>query len=191
MTSGARLPSAAAIEPASGSSTWSRIRSNGCRAWAAGSRQVWWTYSAAPWSISHRRPCQTRRFGLRGRPVDVRDQGVEPDDAGGEVRVEARSRPVGEGAGQEVEAEIGPGLRASSSWISRVRLGRRRAPDRARRGRSRGRAAQGARPISPAISSATSALGPWPAPRNFDDVQAVVVGLDQAGSEPPSRRAVT
>ena len=40
------------------------IRSNGRRACSSGSRQVWWTYSAAPWSISHGRPCQTSRFGL-------------------------------------------------------------------------------------------------------------------------------
>src|SRR5215218_1551904 len=27
---------------------------------------VWWKYSEAPWSMSHRRPCHMRRFGLRG-----------------------------------------------------------------------------------------------------------------------------
>ncbi len=57
-------PSASTIEPAYGSRTWPAIRSNGRRAWSSGSRQVWWTYSAAPWSISHGRPCQTSRFGF-------------------------------------------------------------------------------------------------------------------------------
>ena len=57
--------SAAAIEPAAGSSTWSRIAGKAPRARASGSAP-WNAYSAAPWSISHRLPCQRSRFGLRG-----------------------------------------------------------------------------------------------------------------------------
>ena len=55
-----------AIEPAHGSSTWSAIAGNGFAASASGSQSRWWKYSAAPWSISHTRSCQTSRFGLRG-----------------------------------------------------------------------------------------------------------------------------
>ena len=62
---GARRASAAAIEPAAGSSTWSRIAGKPPRARASGSAP-WNAYRAAPWSISHRLPCQRSRFGLRG-----------------------------------------------------------------------------------------------------------------------------
>ena len=53
-SSGARRASASTREPAYGSRTWSAACGNGRRAWASGSRQVCWTYSAAPWSMSHR-----------------------------------------------------------------------------------------------------------------------------------------
>ena len=39
---------------------------NGFTASTSGSQSRWWKYSAAPWSISHSRSCQTSRFGLRG-----------------------------------------------------------------------------------------------------------------------------
>ena len=54
------------IEPAIGSSTWSEMPANGRGASASGSQSRWWKYSAAPWSMSHSRSCQTSRFGLRG-----------------------------------------------------------------------------------------------------------------------------
>ena len=50
------------IDDANGSSTWSRTASNGRRECSTGSRQVWWTYSAAPWSMSWSRRCHTRRL---------------------------------------------------------------------------------------------------------------------------------
>jgi hypothetical protein len=39
---------------------------NGRSASAGGSSQACWRYSAAPWSISHTRPCQASRFGFCG-----------------------------------------------------------------------------------------------------------------------------
>ena len=53
------------------------------RAWASGSRHVWWTYSAAPWSISHVPAVPDEQVRVLHRPVRVRDQAVEPDDVRG------------------------------------------------------------------------------------------------------------
>ena len=60
----------------------------------------------------------------------------------------------------------GPRSRASRSWISGSGSARPIA-GRARRARAPARAARARGPSSPATTSATSALGPWPAPRNF------------------------
>ena len=47
------------------------------------------------------------------------------------------------------------------------------------------------RPISPATTSAMSALGPWPAARNFTTYSPSSSASMIAGSEPPSLRGVT
>src|ERR1035441_3122340 len=59
---GARAARASASPVARSRSTCSRA-SNGRLGSAVG--QLWWKYSAAPWSISQMLRCQTRRFGLR------------------------------------------------------------------------------------------------------------------------------
>ena len=62
----ARRSSASRSGPAAPSSTWSAIDGNGSCAVLASGREPCWRKSAAPWSISHVRPCHTSRFGLRG-----------------------------------------------------------------------------------------------------------------------------
>ena len=125
MTIGARRASAAAIDEANGSSTWSRIGSNGRRACSAGSRQVWWMYSADPWSMRCSRRCQTMQVGVARRPVDV------GGEASSQTMAAARSgsgagpdrRREGQRAGQEVEPDVGPGRSLEQVLDLAVRLG--------------------------------------------------------------------
>ena len=62
---GARKASASASRLAHGNSTWSLIKLNGLLARAMKSRQSWWKYSAAPWSMSQSLPCHTSMLVLR------------------------------------------------------------------------------------------------------------------------------
>ena len=104
---------------------------------------------------------------LRGA-VDVRHERVEPDDRGREL---GRGRRPGrraerQRAREEVDAEVEARARASRSWISGS------GSARAERGveldeRELGTRKPSARASSPATTSATSAFGPWPAPRNL------------------------
>ena len=54
-----------------GAATRVRMCPLGSKGWATKRRtsggrlgHEWWNHRAAPWSIAHVRPCQTRRFGL-------------------------------------------------------------------------------------------------------------------------------
>ena len=133
--------------------------------------------------MSHSRPCQTSRFGLRGVRSTFVHQRVEPDDVGGQRRVEPARRPPASNAsapGRKSRPRLRPGCAA-------------RAPG------SRGRAR---RAPSAGSSSTTHELGHRQAERarqlagdhlgderlralagaaELHDVQAVVVGLDEAG----------
>ncbi len=161
------------------------IRSNGRRACASGSRQVWWMYSAAPWSMSHGRPCQTSRFGFCGGAVGVGHEGVEPDDVGREVGIDdvarrRRGRVERQRAGQEVHPEVQPAARADQVVDLLVGLGvaeRRVELDADEVGHGQAdRACQLAG--QPLGDEGTRALA---GAAELDDVQAVVVRLDEAG----------
>ena len=146
-------------------------------------RQACWRYSAAPWSISHSRPCQTSRFGFCGERstfvTSASSQTISAASSGSGRG--AGGRVVGERAGQEVEPDVQPAARARSGPGSPGRARRRRAAGRARRRRSRAPAARAARASSPATSSATSAFGALAGAAELEHVEAVVVGLDQPG----------
>ena len=66
---GVQQPREALIRCGDGPGEWQQHvvadAAKGRRACSSGSRHVWWTYSAAPWSMRCTRRCQTRRFGLR------------------------------------------------------------------------------------------------------------------------------
>ena len=186
-TRGASRSSASTIEPAYGSSTWSAICSNGRRACSAGSRQVWWTYSAAPWSMSHSRRCQTSRLTFCAvRSTFVTSASNQTMSAarsgpGARPRRAARRRVERQRPGQEVETEVEAGAAHEQVLDLGVRLGPCRAPDRARRGRSPGTGRPSARPSSPRDQLGDQRLGPLAGAVELDDVQPVVVGLDEAG----------
>ena len=72
--------------------------------------QLWWKYSAAPWSISHGSPCQSSMFGLCQDRSTFR-QRVEPDDPRGELGVDGR--PPGRGRGRRAGSPC-PRLRRGS-----------------------------------------------------------------------------
>ena len=133
-----------------------------------------------------------QHVGVARGPVEVGDEGVEPDDARGELGIgRVGQRVEGERAGQVVEAEVecrrwrgsGPGSRGRA----RCAPGRCRA----RRRRVSGTGRPSARAISPATSSATSAFVPWPAPRNLRTYRPSSSASTTAGSDPPSRSGVT
>ena len=126
-----------------------------------------------------------QHVGVARGPVEVGHEGVEPDDARGELGIgRVGERVEGEGAREVVEAEVecrrwrgsGPGSRGRA----RCGPGRRRA----RRRRSREPAGRAARAISPATSSAISALRALAGAAELEDVQAVVVGLDHGRKRP-------
>ena len=84
-------------------------------------RAPWKAYSAAPWSISHRLPCQRSRFGLRGVRSTLVTERVEPHDVGGELGVRRVGRVVRQRAGQEVDAEVD--ARAGGDQLLDLRVG--------------------------------------------------------------------
>ena len=143
-------------------------------------------YSAAPWSMSQGRPCQTSRFGFCDGPVRVRHERVEPDDVGREAGIDdvargRRGRVERQRTGQEVDARgSGRRWRRTRSWISssgsasprrRVDLDGDEVRDRQtdRPGDLAGQPLGDERPR------------PLAGAAELDHVQAVVVGLDEAG----------
>lgn len=64
VTRGASSAAAAATSGEKGARAWSEA-SYGFAAEAWAPRQLWCQIMVAPWSISHRSPCQTSMFGLR------------------------------------------------------------------------------------------------------------------------------
>ena len=64
MTSGASSAAAAATSGPKRARAWSEA-SYGLAAEAAAPGQLWCQIMVAPWSMSHRSPCHTSRFGLR------------------------------------------------------------------------------------------------------------------------------
>ena len=83
-----------------------------------------------------------------------------------------------------------PADRASSSWISRFGSAFASAPSSSTSTWS-GTGSPRWRAISPASSSATSALRPWPAPSSLTTYSPSSSASTSAGSDPPSRRGVT
>src|SRR3954453_22078458 len=151
-----------------------------------------WRYSAAPWSMSQSRPCQRRRFGLRG----VRSTFVI--SASNQTTAAARSgfggSPApgtnGSAAGRKSRPRLRPPLPAINSWISGSGSARPRSGSSSISTIS-GTSRPSARPTSPATSSATSARGPCPAPRNFRTYRPSSSASTSPGIEPPSRSGVT
>ena len=83
-----------------------------------------------------------------------------------------------------------PAERSSSSWISRSGSAFESAPSSSTSTWS-GTGSPRCRASSPASSSATSALRPWPAPSSFTTYSPSSSASTSAGSDPPSRRGVT
>ena len=162
--------SASAIEPAPGSSTWSRICGNGGRGRARQrrARRAGRTERGAVVDQPERR-CHTRRFGLRGvRSTLVTSASNQTTSAAKSPSGARSQRPARTGASPAGSRGRGWGPRwraAAPGSPGRARLAR--APGRARRATSSGTGRPSARPSSPATTSATSAFGPCPAPRNF------------------------
>ena len=165
------------------------MRSNGRRACSSGSRQVWWTYSAAPWSMHHSRPCHHSRLGLAtvrsGLVTSPSSQTMAAAWAGSTSG--RGGRVERQGAGQEVEPEVAPGAGPDEVVDLLVGLGVAQARVDLDRDEVRARAARACRPMAPATHSATSARGPWPAPRNLTTYSPSSSASTRPGSEPPSR----
>ena len=178
---GARRASASAIEPANGSSTWSRMAGKRSPALATGSPGAWCTYSAAPWSISHRPWCQRSRLGLRGVRSTLSTKRVEPHDVGGQLGLWRALRRERQRAGQEVHAEVDPAAGGDQLLDLGVGLGGAQRGVELHRARARAPAARARAPTSPATISAASAFGPLAGAAELEHVQPVVVGLHQPG----------
>ena len=128
------------------------------------------------------------------RPVGFVDERVEPHDVRGDRRDRRRARRPGlkvSAPGRKSSPRFRPPLRWTRSWISSSGSASPRLPGRPRRRRGPGTGSPSARPISPASHSATSARGPWPAPRNFTTYRPSSSASTRPGSEPPSRSGVT
>src|SRR5919199_2353806 len=114
------------------------------------------------------------------RPVDVRDQRVEPDDVRGQFRVGRLGRRVRQRAREEVDAEVEPGARGDQLLYLRVGLGR------AERGVELHEHHLGHRQPGGARQLARHHLGrerlrPLTRAAELDHVQAIVVALHEPG----------
>ena len=92
--------------------------------------------------------------------------------------------------GRKSMPRLRPALARTRSWISSSGSASPRAGSTSTATMS-GTARPIARPISPASHSATSARGPWPAPRNLTTYRPSSSASTRPGSEPPSRSGVT
>ena len=193
MTSPASRRSAASIEDAYGSSTWSRIASKRPCSWpATGVSGVVEVQRGAvvdqPEAVVPPEEVRVLR-----RAIDVRHERVEPDDVGGEVGIGggAGGRAERQRARQEVDAEVEPVAREQQVLDLGVGLGaadrgveldQRRAPAPEARAPAR---------ALPRRSRRRAPSAPWPAPRNLRTYSPSSSASTSAGSDPPSRSGVT
>ena len=164
---------------------------NGRRACASGSRHVCWMYSAAPWSMSQGCPSHVSTFGLRAvrsmLVTSASNHTMSAESSRGGPG--ADPRPEGEGTVQEAQASVD--AHAPLEELADLRVGfcaselRRHVDDR-----ETGTGRPSTCPMDPATSSAMSAPGPWPAPRNLTTHSSPSAVSTTAGSEPPSRSGV-
>ena len=164
---------------ANGSSTWSRISGERVQRRAPDRRAGVMEVERRAVVDQPELAMPDQHVGVARRAVEVGDEGVEPDDARGELGIGlAGERVEGERAGQVVEAEVEcRALARIRSWISGSGSVRARSVSSSTKTIS-GTGSPSARAISPATSSAISAFVPWPGAAELEDVQAVVVGLD-------------
>ena len=158
------------------------MRSNGRRACASGSRHVWWTYSAAPWSISQVRPCQMSRFGLATvrsglvtRPSSQTTSAAKTGSTTGSGRRVERQR-----TGQEVQAEVEPAARLHEVVDLLVGLGVAQVrvdidERQVRHGQPDGARELAGQPLGDERPRTLAGAA------ELDHVQPVVVRLDEAG----------
>ena len=138
--------------------------------------------SAAPWSISHVRPCQISRFGLRcvrsTFVTSVSNQTTSAANVGIDRALERQRERQRRRAGSPCRGSARRSRRAAPGCRGPARRGpsRRGISTTARSGTSR----PSRRASSPATTSATSAFSPCPEPAELRDVHAVVGGLDEA-----------
>ncbi len=157
---------------------------------ATGSPGAWCTYSAAPWSISHRPWCQRSRLGLRGVRSTLSTKASNQTTSAASSGSGGSCGVNGNAPGRKSIPRLIPPLAAISSWISgsgsaAPSAGSSSISTSSGTGRPR------ARPTSPATISAASALVPWPAPRNLSTYSPSSSASTSPGIEPPSRSGVT
>ena len=147
------------------------------RATASGSPAPWCTHSAAPWSISHRFPCQRSRFGLRGVRSTFSTSASSHTTAGRQLRrPAARAGEYGSEPGRKSTPRFSPALARIRSWISGS------GSARASSGSSSTSTSSGTGSPSRARQLADHDLGrerlrALAGAAELDHVQAVVVGL--------------
>ena len=80
--------------------------------------QPWWKYSAAPWSITQRLPCQSSRFGLRQeRSTFATNASSHSTRPGSAPEVGTWPSKPNE-PGRKSAPRLSPGLALSRSWTS-------------------------------------------------------------------------
>ncbi len=160
------------------SSTWSRIAGNVPRARSSGSG-AWKAYRAAPWSIRYRFECQRSRFGLRGvRSTLVISESSQTTFAASSGSG-GRSGLYGSEPGRKSTPRLMPGARRDQLLDLGVGLGV------AQRGVELDQHQLGDRQPERAGELAghdlrRQRLRALPGAAELEDVEAVVVGLDDA-----------
>ena len=147
---------------------WSFTARNGVSAGSGASGHAWWKYSEAPWSMSQSCRCHESRFEFRAVRSTFVTSASNQTTSGGPRRAGrgARDRVERDAARQVVEPDVhaDAALQQIADLLVRLVPSERDVdlePDELRDAQAAARAS------SPAITSATSAFGPCPAPRNF------------------------
>ena len=162
-----------------GARTWSEAL-YGFAAEACAPGQLWCQIMVAPWSISHRSPCQTSMLGLRHERstllISASNQTIRPASAGPDLvgeRIEA------ERSGQEVHPEVQPAARLEELLHLLVRLGE--TDDGVELDGHQLRHPQPQPPAElPADDLRDQGLAALPGSGELHDVRPEVVGLDDA-----------
>ena len=123
-----------------------------------------------------------QQVGLLRGAVDVRHERVEPDDVGGELgssRAGRRRRRAARRGGSRPRGSC-PALAGMQVLDLGSGSARPSAGSTSTTHELRHRETEGPRQLAD-DDLGDQRRGPWPAPRNFSDVEPVVVGLDEAG----------
>ena len=150
---------------------------------ASGSPRRGGRYSDAPWSISHRLPCQRSMFGLRGVRSTFATSASSHTTSAASSASGGRSGEYGSAPGRKSTPRFEPALASIRSWISGSGSARAERRVEVDEHQLRDRQPEPAGQLA-GHDLRRQRLRPLPRAAELEHVQPVVVGLHERGQRP-------